>query len=95
MPGRFVLQWLLGAWGSVVIVLLGVWLLRRGHAKIAAGVFVATALGLAFEIANHLIAGDVFSDWRSILVLGLEAAEAVLLLIVVRTLLGEPHAVPS
>lgn len=96
MPGRFVVQWLVGAWGSVVIVLLGVWLLRQGHAKIAAGVFAATALGLMFEIATRLIFwGDVFSNWQSILVLCLEAAEAVLLLVAVRTVLGDPHAVPS
>jgi hypothetical protein len=96
MPGRFVLQWLVGAWGSVVIVLLGVWLLRQGHAKIAAGVFAAMALGLVFELATNLIFwGDVFWNWQSILVLGLEVAEAVLLLVAVRTVLGDPHAVPS
>ncbi len=95
MPGRFVLQWLVGAWGSVVIVLLGVWLLRQGHAKIAAGVFAAMALGLVFELATNLIGGGVFSNWRGVLVLCLEVAEAVLLLVAVRTLLGEPHATPS
>lgn len=96
MPGRFVLQWLVGGWGSVVVVLVGVALLSRGHGKIAAGIFVATALGLAFEIVTHLIVWtDLFTRWQSVLVLCLEAAEVALLLVAVRVVLALDRRVPA
>jgi hypothetical protein len=81
-PIKIVLMQVLGFWASAIVVLVGIWLLARSRGAVAVGMLVAIAVESAIQVVSQaIITTDVFRHWQSVVVLGLTAAEAVLLLL--------------
>ncbi|OFW77973.1 MAG: hypothetical protein A2Z48_12700 [Actinobacteria bacterium RBG_19FT_COMBO_70_19] len=89
LPPRIVIIVALSEWGSVLVVGFGIWLLRRVRGAIAAGMFLAVAILTSIRVASEVITTtDVLTRWESLLVLGIWAAEAVLLFLATASALG-------
>src|SRR5512132_243183 len=59
IPASFLVRWvtdyLVARWSGAIALLFGVWMLRRGHTSVAAGVFVAIAVVVVGGLLNQLI----------------------------------------
>jgi hypothetical protein len=87
IPAHFLVRWvadyLVARWSGAVALLFGVWMLRRGHSSVAAGVFVAIAVVVVGGVLNQLIPlpSVVVHSWRADVELGLDTIEAATLLV--------------
>ncbi|HEX2424644.1 MAG TPA: hypothetical protein VHM47_02050 [Actinomycetota bacterium] len=87
IPASFLVRWvtdyLVARWSGAVALLFGVWMLRRGHTSVAAGVFVAIAVVVVGSLLNQLIPlpSVVVHSWRADIELGLDTIEATTLFV--------------
>jgi hypothetical protein len=87
IPASFLVRWvtdyLVARWSGAIALLFGVWMLRRGHSSVAAGVFVAIAVVVVGGLLNQLIPlpSVVVDSWRADVELGLDTIEATTLFV--------------
>jgi hypothetical protein len=80
LPWRLLILYLLRWWVSALVAVVGIWFLKRDRAGPAGGVFLAVGLVVAIGVAGEvLVTAPHFGRWQYDVVLGLEAAEAILL----------------
>jgi hypothetical protein len=83
-PIRLLVAYFLKLFTQAVAILIGLWLLRRGRARIASGVFVALLVILGLQvIPSVLTLGDGWV-WQGMVVLGLQTIECALLFLAAR-----------
>jgi hypothetical protein len=96
IPASFLVRWvtdyLVARWSGAVALLFGVWMLRRGHTSVAAGVFVAIAVVVVGSLLNQLIPlpSVVVHSWRADIELGLDTIEATTLFVAASMALHRP-----
>jgi hypothetical protein len=76
---RGLIEYFLGRWTNVVVVLLGVLFLKRDRLGVAGGVFVAVAFVLAITITQQVIITAPHFTWQTVVFLVLEVVECILL----------------
>jgi hypothetical protein len=87
IPSSFLVRWvadyLVARWSGAVALLFGLWMLRRGHTSVAAGVFVAIAVVVMGGVLNQLIPlpSVVVHSWRADVELGSGVLEAATLFV--------------
>lgn len=90
-PARVLVAQLIGRWGTGLVILVGILLLRR-LAPVTAGIFLAAALALSLDFVQWLsLTGikTIGGTWVS----ALTAAQAVLLFLAAATLWGSARPV--
>ena len=80
LPWRFLIIYLLRWWASALVVVVGIWFLKRDRAGPAGGVFLAMGLVVAIGVAGEvLVAAPHFGRWQYDVILALGTVEAILL----------------
>ena len=90
LPVRLLITYLLQEWGSALVAVVGIWLLKRDRTGPAGGVFLAVGLVVAIGVAGEvLVTAPHFGRWQTDVVLTLQIMEAILLTLAGSRAIGE------
>ncbi len=83
-PLRVSVAYLLTLFAQAIAILIGLMLLRLGRAGIASGVFIGVLVTLGMRLTNSFLTTFYGWPWQTVVVLGLQTVECVLLLLAAR-----------